>query len=214
MIFLYNHNPDSSYPEWIRYVPNKKDAYPINIEEYYSVYNPLCNSLYEEEDFNSFLANRSDTIINGINYFRSVVLSERHVLAFREYNQKHGLLRYMELFIDGIPFELKGYSDSENMADYYFDLIIPSPNNKYVFMCKYHFSYSLSLFSDYMSDVEGLSEEELEAREVTKFKEGLILDIDKGFVCSLSSWDVCGNWSYCNQWIMNDKIIFDPNRIE
>lgn len=153
----------------------------------------LCDSLYLPEDV--LLNGFNDTIIHDVKYAYIVVLSDKYILAFREFSEKWQRESKMEVLINDVC------STSYDDDDIYYELIYPSPNNGYVFICKYYAAFDMKLLE------KGIK------KEILKFRSGEILDIEKTeFIRYLSPSEIGGYWNYCNQWVVDGEVIFDPKR--
>lgn len=140
-----------------------------------------------------------DTIISGIWHAYSIILSDKYILAFREYSEKYRMWKYMDLLVDNATLEPKEFVEAENQSELYYSDILPSASNKYVFFSEYYSTLDVRLLAE---NVE---------MEIVKFGCGKILDIEKGsFVRTLNANEVGGCWTCDDKYIVDNKIIFDP----
>lgn len=161
-----------------------------------------CDSLYTGK-FVDHINEMRDTVINGAEYAWAFPLSDKHTLAFVEYDEKYKSLQYITLLSDGIPFGRYAGTRADDARDQYYGDILPSPSKKYVFYCRYYTTWDIRLME------EGIEE------EILKFSCGEILNIETGDIaCDLFGFDVTGTWNYCDQWVVEGEVRFDPRETE
>ena len=159
-----------------------------------SIGNPVSENFYQNETNNPIIESY-DTIINGVQYAYAIVLSDKHIMAFEKHSEEYKMWQYVKIITDGIPFGLYNEVDFED--DLYYDDITPSSNKEYVYFCAYYTTLDIN-------DDESV---------ILKFSSGNILEIATGeIVRSLSAMEVGGEWTFQNQYIVNEEILFDPTK--
>lgn len=138
-----------------------------------------------------------DTIINNVRYAYALQLKNNCLLVSREYNEQYNCFVDAQILYKDDTLHCKLVDDD----DHFFEVIALSPNKEYIAF--------VETYETGTTEPEGIVVVNL----FLKFHSVNIYDVvNKRIVYTDYMGEAFGNWTYCNQWVVDGRVFFEPNK--